>query len=303
MRRPSFQFYPADWLGNSNLRRCTHAEKGVWVDVMCLAHDSEEYGLLRWPLEEIAQAVGCPVSVLQSLIAKGVLKGSGAGETCEPFVYVPRSGRKDGAPVTLIASRPGPVWYSSRMVRDEYVRKHRGESSWFTAEGDEAGESPKHEPKQAPMPPLSDGSSSSSLSSSLSSREGTATQAKSGASPAGFDELWSRYPKKVGKKDALKAYSAINPDKVVLAKMLKRLQRDKASKQWVKDEGQYIPNPSTWLNRRDWESDDSEPGTKDSAQWAIDAGFPNEFEASNNGCFQRNSHEFKDGMRTVEVLA
>ena len=33
MRRPSFQFYPADWLGNTNLRRCSHSEKGAWIDV------------------------------------------------------------------------------------------------------------------------------------------------------------------------------------------------------------------------------------------------------------------------------
>ena len=67
MRRPSFQFYPGDWQANSNLRRCTHAEKGVWGDVMCLLHDQEIYGVLRWSLKEIAQAVGCSVSVLKAL--------------------------------------------------------------------------------------------------------------------------------------------------------------------------------------------------------------------------------------------
>ena len=38
MKRPSFQFYPEDWLANANLRRCTHEEKGIWIDVMCLLH-------------------------------------------------------------------------------------------------------------------------------------------------------------------------------------------------------------------------------------------------------------------------
>ncbi len=59
MKRPSFQFYPSDWVGNSNLKRCTHAEKGVWLEIMCLLHDSEEYGLLRWPLKEIIEAIKC----------------------------------------------------------------------------------------------------------------------------------------------------------------------------------------------------------------------------------------------------
>ncbi len=165
MNRPSFQFYPADWLGNSNLRRCTHAEKGVWLDVMCLMHDSGKYGLLRWSLDEIARAVGCQVENLHSLIAKGVMKGADAGQQCAPFIYVPRSGRKDGDPVTLICQQPGPLWYSSRMVRDEYVRQHRGESSRFQAANAENGETPKAIPKPAPMPPFGDGSSSSSSSS------------------------------------------------------------------------------------------------------------------------------------------
>lgn len=131
MNRPSFQFYPGDWLGNSNLRRCTHAEKGVWLDVLCLMHDSEEYGLLRWPLDQIAQAVGCQVEHLHSLIDKGVMKGADAGQQCGPFIYVPRSGRRDGEPVTLIPQQLGPIWYSSRMVRDEYVVKHRGGATRF----------------------------------------------------------------------------------------------------------------------------------------------------------------------------
>ena len=55
MKRPSFQFYPGDWQANSNLRRCTHEEKGVWLDVMCLLHDQEEYGVARWPLKEFCE--------------------------------------------------------------------------------------------------------------------------------------------------------------------------------------------------------------------------------------------------------
>ncbi|MHB0918879.1 MAG: hypothetical protein ACYC1G_14005, partial [Thiobacillus sp.] len=148
MRRPSFQFYPADWQANSNLRRCTHEEKGVWMDVMCILHDQAEYGIVRWTLRELAQAAGCTVSRLNSLVGKQVLKGADAGKTCEPLIYVPRSGRKDGPPVTLIRQQAGPVWYSSRMVIDEHKRVLRGES----------GSSASGSPDPSPMPPFGDGS-------------------------------------------------------------------------------------------------------------------------------------------------
>jgi hypothetical protein len=157
VKRPSFQFYPGDWSANPNLKRCTFAEKGIWLEVMCLMHDQPLYGVLQWPLKEIAEAVKCKTADLQALIRKGVLKGDDKAIT-EPFIYVPRSGRRDGDPVTLIGTQPGPFWYSSRMVKDEYIRTIRGESTRFS-EGN--GGPPKHSPK----PPLGDGPSSSSSSS------------------------------------------------------------------------------------------------------------------------------------------
>lgn len=175
MKRPSFQFYPGDWTGNSNLRRCTHAEKGAWLDVMCLMHDQEEYGVLRWPLKEIALAAGCPVALIKALVTKGVLKGADV-HLDEPFVYTPRSGRKNGEPVVLIRTQDGPVWYSSRMVKDEYVRTIRGESSRFGESNDASPKTtskttPKAASKDAPKPPFGDGSSSSSSSSPSGSSE------------------------------------------------------------------------------------------------------------------------------------
>jgi hypothetical protein len=130
MKRPAFQFYPDNWRNNSNLRRCSWPARGAWIEVMCLMHDADEYGALPWSLKEIAQALGCPLSLLRELATKGVMKGCDEGE-CEAYIYTPRSGRKVGAPVTLVAKRAGPFWYSSRMVRDEYVRAHAGAATRF----------------------------------------------------------------------------------------------------------------------------------------------------------------------------
>jgi len=129
MKRPSFQFYPGDWQANQKLRRCSHAEKGVWIDVMCLMHDSEKYGVLRWPLADIAQAVGCKVSDLRALRTKGVLKGADAGEQCEALIFTPRHAGRDGEPVTLLPAQDGPLWFSSRMVVDEYIRRKKASAS------------------------------------------------------------------------------------------------------------------------------------------------------------------------------
>lgn len=168
MRRPSFQFYPADWRNNANLRRCSWAARGVWIEVMGLLHDSDHYGALQWSLKEIAQAIGCPVALVKELASKDVLKGCDSGQ-CDTLIYVPRSGRKDGKPVTLIEAQDGPIWFSSRMVKDEYIREVRGEGTRFDGDKKDTPKlAPKppigESPKPAPKPIESDGSTSSSSS-------------------------------------------------------------------------------------------------------------------------------------------
>lgn len=162
MNRPWFAFYAGDWRANSKLRRCTHAERGIWIDVLCLMHDSEEYGVLRWPLKEIAAAVGCRVADLKSLVVKGILKGADAGELCAPLEYTPVTGRKKGPVVVLLEAQSGPIWYSSRMVVDEHkaIRRagNRDSPKWGFGEGFDAHQSPhqtQHPPRAGVSQPHS----------------------------------------------------------------------------------------------------------------------------------------------------
>lgn len=124
-KRPSFQFYPGDWQSNTNLKRCTFEEKGVWLELICLLHDSEEYGIIRWSLEEISLAIKCDTSILKSLIKKSILKGSDNPK--EKVSFSTTISQKNTSPLTvlLIKDEYGPIWYSSRMLRDEYIRKKR----------------------------------------------------------------------------------------------------------------------------------------------------------------------------------
>jgi hypothetical protein len=163
MKRPSLQFYPADWRNNAKLRRCTHAARGVWMDVMCLLHDADEYGVLRWPLKDIAQAAGAPLQLVRELVDKDVLKGGDSG--IKAFVFTPRHANQDGPPVTLVEAAEGPAWFSSRLVRDEYVRQRRGVTTRFGADQQQ----PQPSPKASPKPPIGerqgDGPTSPSASS------------------------------------------------------------------------------------------------------------------------------------------
>lgn len=174
MPRPSFQFYPADWRANANLRRCSHAARGAWMDILSVLHDSAEYGVCRWPLSDLATAAGIPLRLATELANKQVLKGADAN--AEPYVYAPFHAGKHGDPVTLVTPNDGPCWYSSRLVRDEWIRKRRGASTRFGEENPP----PKATPKPGPIPPIGDGlgyGPSSSSSSSSSVAKATAAEA------------------------------------------------------------------------------------------------------------------------------
>jgi len=71
----------------------------------------------------------------------------------------------------------------------------------------------------------------------------------------GFDAFWETYPKKIGKEAARKAWMRAHPDQALFDKIMQAIADAKASEQWRKDNGQYIPNPATWLNQGRWDDE------------------------------------------------
>jgi hypothetical protein len=68
----------------------------------------------------------------------------------------------------------------------------------------------------------------------------------------GFHLFWNSYPKKVGKGKAVESWKKYKPD---LDTVLKTLQWQIHSDQWVKDNGAFIPNPATYINQQRWEDE------------------------------------------------
>lgn len=73
-----------------------------------------------------------------------------------------------------------------------------------------------------------------------------------------FESFWSMYPNKKAKANARKAWNKLKVDGVLYTEIMKGLALHKKSRDWIKDEGQFIPHPATWLNGRRWE-DEIEP--------------------------------------------
>lgn len=116
-RRPYLKLYTNDWLANAKLRAATDAERGAWINVLCVLHTGDEYGLVRWPLARLARAALSTLPLLKSLAAQHIVKGCDAGKSAA-VTYADADGRT----WTILEPQEGPIWYSTRMLSDEHFR-------------------------------------------------------------------------------------------------------------------------------------------------------------------------------------
>lgn len=103
--RSWFPFYPSDWRGDPRLRACSAAEKGLWIDLLCIMSEAVPFGHLLVAShpptdDELARQVGMAIRELRACL--------GGLERRQVF-----SRTVDG------------IIYSRRMVRDEAVRLRR----------------------------------------------------------------------------------------------------------------------------------------------------------------------------------
>lgn len=90
---------------------------------------------------------------------------------------------------------------------------------------------------------------------STSSSSSVLQEEKRTAPPPLFQEFWRLYPRKVGKADALKTWLKLKPSGELVAQMLTTLAWQKQQDAWVKDGGQYVPHPASWLNAGRWDDE------------------------------------------------
>ena len=116
-KRPSFQFYPGDWLEDIGLRASSLAARGLWADLLCFMHQGEPYGHLRKNGENIGQ----------EQLARMV----GESRRCVTVLLAELEKHN-----VLSRNSDGTI-YSRRQVRDEALREARAKGG---LEGGDAAE-------------------------------------------------------------------------------------------------------------------------------------------------------------------
>lgn len=236
MKRPSFQFYPADWRKDPALSACSLAARGLWIELMCIAHENGAYGVLSIngkPMvpAQIARMVGeSPAAVVKLL-----------GELEDAGVF----SRDDQGCI-----------FSRRMVKDERIRNVRADAGRLGGNPNLLKQKDKQTGEQIPTP--SSSSSSSSVEKEIS--------AGKPAEPAGFTAFWNAWPtttRKEAKGRCLEAWKRARAEPDADA-VLAHVESLKASDSWREGNGKFIPAPLVYLNQRRWEGAEQGEGQQSS---------------------------------------
>lgn len=158
---PAFQFYPSDWRNDPAVMSLCRHDRSVWMDIICIMHDSPERGVLLLPN-------GRPMSDEELIRNLGLPSGQGRKSIAAILDTGTASRREDGALV------------NRRMVRDEHLRQVRKACGGLGGNPNLVNQKVKQKPtthlKQKPTP-----SSSFPSSSSTSEEKGTGKGTGEGA--------------------------------------------------------------------------------------------------------------------------
>ena len=170
IKRPSFQFYPGDWLNDARLRMVSVGARGLWIEMICLMHQGSEYGYLK--------------------VGGKVILNANLARMCGATLEEVEGWVNELEQVEVFSRHADGCIYSRRMIRDEEVRQAR-------AAGGKLGGNPalKDKTKVNLSSNLEPTPSSSSSSSSSLSKEKRAKASPVACPPDVSEQVWEDWQK------------------------------------------------------------------------------------------------------------
>jgi hypothetical protein len=172
---PSFQFYPNDWLGDMNLRMCSVATRGVWIDLLCIMHKSKKYGYLVQ--KESGKWSNMSPKTIQKL----------TGMTRKRIV----NGLRELSKNDVIKYDDNGLMYSKRLVKDHRLRKIRMEVGKLGGNPNLVNQSDNQ--KSTPSSSSSPSSSYSGKNTPISPKPKKKETIISSKEVDAFFRLWNKY--------------------------------------------------------------------------------------------------------------
>lgn len=246
---PYLKFYTSDWLGSGTLRGVSWAGQGVLVSVLCLMWGCK-------PQDGRLTTEGTPWS-LDELVDR--LRGKSKAETrrCVQELLTHKALTMEGGAIC-----------SPRMMRD--IRRFEAKRNAGSKGGNphlvkhvvnqDVNHQENEEVNQTVVLDMGLGLVSSSPNSERAR--------KKSPDPPGFADFWREYPghRKTARAQCAAKWAALTEDFSVI---MQGLAAWKASADWAKNGGEFIPAPLVWLNQTRWTATPRAAGSAPTVQSSV----------------------------------
>jgi hypothetical protein len=229
---PAIQFYPGDWRKDPGVQSLSYEERGIWLELLFMMHESEKPGLLLlggvpYPTDRLARALRLDNEVMLKVISELITLN-----------------------VASVDEETGALM-CRRMVRDRQFVENRkkcgklgGNPNFKKGKSNPYYEKDNHrdnlEDNQRDKQKITPSSSTSLKMSDCDDNQSQVVQ---------FENFWSACARKTAKGSArkawLKAIKLASPQTIIQA--MASYAKSMAGK-----DPQYIAHPATWLNAERW---------------------------------------------------
>lgn len=246
--QPYLPLYVKDFLTDEKLMRCSAQATGVYIRLMCVMHKSKHYGVFAIRekdkisddiLDDFARVFSS-----FSPFSQGLIREAFQELVDEEVIYVYRN------------------WMcQKRMIKDAELSENR-------AKAGKRGMKNRYSQNDKSCYNKSDNKNVTNTEYAIEyanayedesvidlEKKDSPAREKRDLQTERFNAFWSAYPKKVGKAAAVKAWVKVKPTAELFEKIMATVAAYKQSEQWQRDNGKYIPNPTTWLNQGRWDDE------------------------------------------------
>jgi hypothetical protein len=217
-RRPADLWFWSDWLASVDVRSCSLAAQGLWINMLAIMSKSDRKGFLS--------INGKPMDSKELAKFVGVFKDEVEELLVELEYYNVFSRDADG------------TIYNRRMDRASDLSRKRADA------GRLGGLKQNRSKDEANVP--------SKGEATLEDEDEDEDELNKNKGIPDFDAFWNLYPRKIAKKVAAKAYAAAVKAGADPADLLKAIDGYVTELNRLKTEPKYILHPSTFLHEERW---------------------------------------------------
>jgi hypothetical protein len=201
----------------------------VWASLLPLL---DKNGVLDISMQAISGMTGWPLDLLEK----------GIQQLMEPDAKS-RTPDHDGRRLVLLdEARP---WGWRAVNHSKYREKARKQN--YDAARTESGADAERKRASRAVPRSPDESRAVPLSDTNTNTDKTPLPPE-----GGFAEFWQAYPRKIRKAAAMRAWTRKGLSAKAAEILAHLAERVRSDAQWLKNDGEFIPYPATWLNGDGW---------------------------------------------------